>query len=46
MAWIVGRSVQARTAPLLDGDVVRPVFEEGLLSSLSGPDCEDILTER
>ena len=31
---------------ILDGDVVRPVFEEGLLSRLTGPDCGEILTER
>lgn len=31
---------------LLDGDVVRPVFSEGLLSSFSGPDCDEILEVR
>ena len=45
MAWIAVDPSKA-TESLLDGDVVRPIFEEGLLSSLSGPDCEDILTER
>lgn len=30
---------------ILDGDIVRPVRSEGLLSSLSGPKCEEILRE-
>ncbi|MCR9097110.1 MAG: hypothetical protein NXI30_23050 [bacterium] len=31
---------------ILDGDLVRPVFSEGLLSRMTGPDCDEILTER
>ncbi|MFK7897711.1 MAG: hypothetical protein AB8G23_17885 [Myxococcota bacterium] len=31
---------------ILDGDVARPVLSEGLLSSLSGPKCGEILRER
>jgi hypothetical protein len=30
---------------ILDGDVVRPVEEEGLLASLAGPNCASILEE-
>lgn len=44
-AWVAIDPAKA-SDQLLDGDVVRPVFEEGLLSSLSGPDCEEILKER
>lgn len=45
MSWIAADPSKASEA-LLDGDVVRPVLSEGLLSSLSGPDCGSILTER
>jgi hypothetical protein len=31
---------------VLEGDVVRPILREGLLSSLSGPDCSKILEQR
>jgi hypothetical protein len=31
---------------ILDGDVVRPLEDESLLSSLSGPNCGSILEER
>lgn len=31
------------TGEILDGDIVRPVKEESLLASLSGPSCESIL---
>jgi hypothetical protein len=31
---------------ILKGDVVRPILEQGLLSSLSGPQCGRILEER
>ena len=45
LSWIAVDPSKAEVS-LLDGDVVRPVFAEGLLSSLSGPDCDEILTER
>jgi len=45
MAWIAMDPAKA-SEPVLDGDVVRPTKTEGLLSSLSGPDCDSILTER
>ncbi len=44
-SWIAVDPSKA-TEELLDGDVVRPVMSEGLLASLSGPDCNQILTER
>jgi len=44
-SWIAVDPSKA-TDELLDGDVVRPVMSEGLLSSLSGPDCGRILVER
>ena len=44
-SWIAVDPSKA-TEELLDGDVVRPVMSEGLLSSLSGPDCGEILDER
>ncbi len=44
-SWVAADPAKATDA-LLKGDVIRPVFAEGLLSSLSGPDCEDILDER
>jgi hypothetical protein len=44
-SWIAIDPAKA-TEPLLDGDVVRPVLVDGLLASLSGPDCDSILTER
>ena len=44
-SWIATDPSKA-TEGLLDGDIVRPVFSEGLLSSLSGPDCGTILKER
>jgi hypothetical protein len=34
------------TDEILDGDIVRPVFRQGLLESLSGPNCGSILDER
>jgi len=34
------------TEGILEGDVVRPVLKEGLLSSLSGPNCGKILVKR
>lgn len=45
MSWVTTDPTKA-TEELLDGDVVRPVLSEGLLSSLSGPDCGKILDER
>ncbi|MEM9175163.1 MAG: hypothetical protein AAGC67_08000, partial [Myxococcota bacterium] len=44
-AWVAIDPSKA-SETILDGDVVRPIFSEGLLSSLTGPDCEEILTER
>jgi hypothetical protein len=44
-SWVATDPRKA-TEGLLDGDIVRPVFSEGLLSSLSGPDCGTILKER
>lgn len=44
-SWIAVDPSKA-TEELLDGDVVRPVMSEGLLSSLSGPACGKILVER
>ena len=44
-SWIAADPSKARDTSL-DGDVVRPVYSEGLLSSLTGPDCPSILTER
>ncbi len=44
-SWIAADPTKA-TEALLDGDVIRPLFAEGLLSSLSGPDCGKILNER
>jgi hypothetical protein len=31
---------------ILEGDVIKPVLSEGLLLSLSGPDCSEILEVR
>lgn len=45
MSWIATDPKKA-AGELLDGDVVRPVLSEGLLASLSGPDCGKILDER
>jgi hypothetical protein len=45
MSWISVDPSKA-TDEILDGDVVRPVFQKGLLASLSGPDCDAILVER
>ncbi|NNL66709.1 MAG: hypothetical protein HKP30_10730 [Myxococcales bacterium] len=45
LSWIAVDPAKA-TDTILDGDVVRPVFSEGLLSSLSGPDCDEILEAR
>lgn len=45
MSWIAADPSKA-TEPLLEGDVVRPVLTDGLLESLSGPDCDEILVER
>ena len=44
-AWVALDPAEA-TEEILDGDVVRPVLYEGLLSSLSGPSCSRILEER
>ena len=44
-AW-VEIDLSRGTEEILDGDVVRPVTREGLLSSLSGPNCQRILAER
>jgi len=44
-AW-VEIDLSRGTEEILDGDVVRPVTREGLLSSLSGPNCRRILAER
>jgi hypothetical protein len=44
-AW-VEIDLSKGTEEILDGDVVRPVTREGLLSSLSGPNCQSILAER
>ncbi len=45
-AW-VEIDLSKGTEEILDGDVVRPaVTREGLLSSLSGPNCKRILAER
>ncbi len=45
-AW-VEIDLSKGTEEILDGDVVRPFTrEEGLLSSLSGPNCKSILAER
>lgn len=45
MSWIAADPANSADV-LLDGDVVRPVKSEGLLSRLSGPNCDSILTER
>ena len=44
-SWVAVDPTKATDA-LLDGDVVRPFLSDGLLASLSGPDCDSILTER
>jgi hypothetical protein len=44
-SWVATDPTKA-TDVLLDGDVVRPVLSEGLLSSMSGPNCKKIVTER
>ena len=46
-AWLVvdPADVGDGTEAILDGDVVRPRLEEGLLSSLSGPSCDRILSQ-
>jgi hypothetical protein len=44
VAWIVADPTQA-VDEILDGDVVRPLLSEGLLKSLTGPNCAAILTE-
>ena len=44
-SWIAADPPKASDT-ILDGDVVRPVYAEGLLSSMTGPDCDAILTER
>ena len=43
-AW-VEVDLSKGTETILDGDVVRPVTRQGLLSSLSGPSCKNILAE-
>ncbi len=44
MAW-VAVDPAAAAEPLLDGDIVRPLLAESLLSDLSGPNCARILSE-
>ena len=44
-SWIAIDPAKA-TTEILDGDLVRPVLSEGLLSSLSGPKCDRIVRER
>lgn len=44
-AWVAIDPSKA-TTEILAGDVVRPYESEGLLDSLSGPDCGSILEER
>jgi hypothetical protein len=44
VAWIVADPTQT-VDEILDGDVVRPLLSEGLLTSLTGPNCAAILTE-
>ena len=44
-SWVALDPTKATDA-LLDGDVVRPFWSDGLLASLSGPDCDSILAER
>jgi hypothetical protein len=44
-AWVAVDRAKA-SEKILEGDVVRPVLSEGLLSSLSGPDCAKILDQR
>lgn len=44
-SWVAIDPSKALTE-ILEGDVARPVLSEGLLSSLSGPKCEQILRER
>jgi hypothetical protein len=45
IAWVAIDPAVA-TEDILSGDVARPVMREGLLSSLSGPNCQAILEER
>lgn len=44
-SWVALDPTKA-TGALLEGDVVRPFLSDGLLASLSGPDCDSILAER
>jgi hypothetical protein len=44
-AWIA-IDLSKATTEILEGDVVRPFESEGLLASLSGPDCGAILEQR
>ena len=44
-SWVAIDPAKA-TSEILDGDVVRPIEKESLLSSLSGPSCGSILEER
>ena len=44
-SWVAVDPSKA-TGELLDGDVVRPIEDESLLASLSGPNCGSILEER
>lgn len=44
-SWIALDPAKA-LSEILDGDVVRPIEEESLLSSLTGPNCGSILEER
>jgi hypothetical protein len=45
VAWIAADPTGI-AEDILDGDVIRPLLSEGLLSSLSGPNCREILKER
>jgi hypothetical protein len=44
-SWVAIDPAKA-TGEILEGDVVRPIEKEGLLASLSGPNCGSILEER
>ena len=45
MSWIAVDPSKARSE-ILEGDVVRPIESEGLLASLSGPNCGSMLEVR
>jgi hypothetical protein len=44
-SWVAVDPSKA-TTEIFEGDVVRPLESEGLLDSLSGPNCGAILEER